>query len=546
MLPKINPTTTEAWKKLKVHHLVYEKANVIELFEADPKRFEKFSFEIEDILFDFSKNIATDKTMELLTELVEECHLSDAITSLFQGEKINETENRAVLHTALRDFSDKEILVDGENIKLLIHAERIRIEKLCEQIHSGSWTGYTGKKIKNIVNIGIGGSDLGSSMVTEALRPYWMENIKPFFISNIDGSNLCEVVDQIDFEETLFIVASKTFTTQETITNSQTVRKMFLEHCKDEAHIEKHFIAITGNKELANTFGIPSENIFEIWDWVCGRFSLWGSMGITIALTIGYNNFEEILKGANSMDEHFEKTEFNKNIPVLMALLSIWYINFFNTRSEAVLAYDHHLSRFKAYLQQGAMESNGKSTDRNGNEIDYQTGVVIWGESGTNGQHSFHQLLHQGTAITPCDFILTVKNKHGLAGHNKKLLANALAQTEALMKGRSREETELVLKDNDKQNICYKTFEGSKPTNTILIKDLTPINLGKLLACYEHKIFVQGVIWNIFSFDQWGVELGKGLSGEKLEAISKTKVAKDFDHSTNGLISKTLDWFKEK
>ncbi|MDD2983073.1 MAG: glucose-6-phosphate isomerase [Crocinitomicaceae bacterium] len=540
MLPKINPTTTKAWKKLKIHHLVYEKANVMELFEADPKRFDKFSFGTEDFLFDFSKNIATDKTMELLTDLAEECQLSDAIDALLKGEKINETENRAVLHTALRDFSDKEILVDGKNIKPLIKAERIRIEKLCEQIHSGSWNGYTGKKIKYIVNIGIGGSDLGSSMVTEALRPYWLENIKPFFISNIDGSNLCEVVDQINFEEALFIVASKTFTTQETITNAQTVRKMFVEHCKDEKHIQKHFIAITGNKELANAFGIPSENIFEIWDWVCGRFSLWGSMGITIALTIGYTNFEELLNGANSMDEHFEKTEFNKNIPVLMALLSIWYINFFNTRSEAVLAYDHHLSKFKAYLQQGAMESNGKSIDRSGNEVDYQTGVVIWGESGTNGQHSFHQLLHQGTEITPCDFILTVKNKHGLAGHNKKLLANALAQTEALMKGRNKEETELVVQDVDKQNVCYKTFQGSKPTNTILIKDLTSKNLGVLLACYEHKIFVQGVIWNIFSFDQWGVELGKGLSGEKLEAIQNKRQTETFDQSTKGLIGQIL------
>ena len=562
MFPKVNPTKTKAWKKLKAHYLTHGSIHMNELFANDEKRFEKFSFEFEDFLFDFSKNIATEETFKLLTDLANECQLPEAISAMFDGEHINETEDRAVLHTALRNFSNEPILVNGENITPLVEQERNRIKELCKEIHSESWTGFTGKKIKTIVNIGVGGSDLGAAMVTEALQPFWEEDMKPLFISNIDGTNLLEALEEIDFEETLFIVASKTFTTQETMTNANTIKELFLEECHEKSFIENHFIAVTGNKEAANEFGIPNENIYEIWDWVCGRFSLWGSMGLSIALTIGYDQFEELLKGANTVDEHFKNEEFDKNIPVIMGLLSIWYINFFNTKSEAVLPYYHYLSKFTAYLQQGAMESNGKSTDRNGLPVDYQTGVVVWGEVGTNGQHSYHQLLHQGTALIPCDFIIPINSQNSLQDHQDKLLSNAFAQTEALMKGRTLEEVEgnttsqinnstnspysasaqqLQEKTTSHKN-NYKVFEGNKPTNSILVKELTPYNLGSLLAVYEHKIFVQGVIWNIFSFDQWGVELGKELSKWKLEVIKSGKLSDEFDVSTNGLLVKASVW----
>jgi glucose-6-phosphate isomerase len=530
MFPKINPTKTKAWKKLKAHYLTHHSMNMNELFEADENRFKKFSIEFEDILFDYSKNIVNDKTIELLVDLANECQLTEAISAMFSGEKINETEDRAVLHTALRNFSNEPILVSGENITPLVEQERKRIKALCQEIHTGNWTGFTGEKIKTIVNIGVGGSDLGAAMVTEALQPFWEEDIQALFISNIDGANLLEALEEIDFEETLFIVASKTFTTQETMTNANTIKELFLEECHDESFIENHFIAITGNKEAANTFGIPNENIYEIWDWVCGRFSLWGSMGMSIALTIGYDQFEELLKGANTVDEHFKNEEFDKNIPVIMGLLSVWYINFFNSKSEAVLPYAHHLSKFKAYLQQGAMESNGKSIDRNGLPVEYQTGVVVWGEVGTNGQHSFHQLLHQGTDLIPCDFIIPINSQNSLQDHQDKLLCNAFAQTEALMKGKAHITNE----------IPFKIFEGNRPTNSILLKELSPHNLGSLLAFYEHKIFVQGVIWNIFSFDQWGVELGKDLSKSKLKAIKKENISNEFDSSTNGLLNSLL------
>ena len=532
MFPKINPTQTKAWKKLKAHYLTHHSMNMNELFENDENRFKKFSIEFEDILFDYSKNIVNDKTIELLVDLANECQLTEAISAMFSGEKINEAEDRAVLHTALRNFSNERILVSGENITPLVEQERKRIKALCEKIHSGNWTGFTGEKIKTIVNIGVGGSDLGAAMVTEALQPFWEEDIQALFISNIDGANLLEALEEIDFEETLFIVASKTFTTQETMTNANTIKELFLEECHDESFIENHFIAITGNKEAANAFGIPNENIYEIWDWVCGRFSLWGSMGMSIALTIGYDQFEELLKGANTVDEHFKNEEFDKNIPVIMGLLSVWYINFYNSKSEAVLPYAHHLSKFKAYLQQGAMESNGKSIDRNGLPVEYQTGVVVWGEVGTNGQHSYHQLLHQGTDLIPCDFIIPINSQNSLQDHQDKLLCNAFAQTEALMKGKAHITNE----------IPFKIFEGNKPTNSILLKELSPYNLGSLLAFYEHKVFVQGVIWNIFSFDQWGVELGKELSASKLKAIQGEHYDNTFDSSTNGVLDKTIEW----
>jgi len=541
VFPKINPTQTKAWKKLKAHYLTHHSMNMNELFDNDVNRFDKFSIEFEEILFDYSKNIANDKTIELLVDLANECQLSAAIQAMFTGEKINETEDRAVLHTALRSFSDEEILVDDENITPLVQEERRRIEKLCNEIHSGKWKGYTGKNIKYIVNIGVGGSDLGPAMVNEALKPYWLDGIKSFFISNVDSANLLEVVSEINFEETLFIIASKTFTTQETFTNANTIKEMFLEECKNEDFIRKHFIAITGNKLAANEFGIPTENIYKIWDWVCGRFSLWGSMGISIALTIGYDNYEELLKGANTADQHFVNEDFNKNIPVIMGLLSIWYINFFNAQSEAVLPYSHHLSKFKSYLQQAAMESNGKNIDRNGLPVNYKTGVAIWGEVGTNGQHSYHQLLHQGTQFILCDFIIPIGTHSTLDDHQNKLICNAIAQTEALLKGRTIKEVD-GLTNTTAKNENYKVFEGNRPSNTILFKKLTPYNLGSLLAFYEHKIFVQGIIWNIFSFDQWGVELGKELSKSKLDSIKNGRNSDEFDSSTNGLLQKLKDW----
>ncbi len=515
-----------------------------ELFDNDVNRFDKFSIEFEEILFDYSKNIANDKTIELLVDLANECQLSAAIQAMFTGEKINETEDRAVLHTALRNFSDEEILVDDENITPLVQEERRRIEKLCNEIHSGKWKGYTGKNIKYIVNIGVGGSDLGPAMVNEALKPYWLDGIKSFFISNVDSANLLEVVSEINFDETLFIIASKTFTTQETFTNANTIKEMFLEECKNEDFIQNHFIAITGNKLAANEFGIPNGNIYKIWDWVCGRFSLWGSMGISIALTIGYDNYEQLLQGANTADQHFVNEDFNKNVPIIMALLSIWYINFFNAQSEAVLPYSHHLSKFKAYLQQAAMESNGKNIDRNGLPVNYKTGVAIWGEVGTNGQHSYHQLLHQGTQFIPCDFIIPIGTHSTLDDHQNKLICNAIAQTEALLKGRTIKEVD-GLANTTEENKNYKAFEGNRPSNTILLKKLTPYSLGSLLAFYEHKIFVQGVIWNIFSFDQWGVELGKELSTSKLEALQGEYNGDAFDSSTNGQLN-FLNNCKEK
>lgn len=542
MLPKINPTKTLAWQKLKKHHLEIKNLHLNDFFKEDENRFQNFSFEFEDFLFDFSKNIANKETIRLLLDLANECQLNEAINAFFSGQNINETEDRAVLHTVLRSFTDNKLITKGENVKPLVINEREKMKSFCEDIHNQTWKGYTGKNIKYIVNIGIGGSDLGASMVTEALRPYWIENISTFFISNVDSSNLFEVLKKINFEETLFIVASKTFTTRETLTNANSVKSLFIESCGDASYIQKHFVAVTGNKAKAEEFGIPNENIFEIWDWVCGRFSLWGSMGLSIALTIGYDNYGNLLKGANKIDNQFQTAEFDKNIPVIMALLSIWYINFFNTQSEAILTYDHYLSKFKSYLQQGAMESNGKSTDRNGLPIDYQTGVVVWGETGTNGQHSFHQLLHQGTPLIPCDFIIPIKNQNDYKSHQKEVLCNALAQTEALMKGRTKQEVLDQSKHLNNRETNYKVFSGNKPSNSILIKELSPYNLGSLIAVYEHKIFVQGIIWNIFSFDQWGVELGKELSSDKLSALKGKKHSTEFDSSTNGLLSKILDW----
>ncbi len=544
MLPRINPTNTQAWFLLKKHHEEeMSRRHMRDLFSADPERFKKFSITFGDILFDYSKNIINPKTLQLLLQLAEDCQLKDAIHDMFAGIKINETENRSVLHTALRNFSDSAILVEGKDIMPRIRKVQNHMKDFCEKIHSGKWKGYTGKKIKYIVNIGIGGSDLGPFMVTEALRPYWKSGIESFFVSNVDGTHIAETLKKVTVEETLFLVASKTFTTQETMTNALSARDWFLESAKDPAHVAKHFVALSTNEKEVTAFGIDIDNMFEFWDWVGGRYSLWSAIGLSIALTIGYENFEQLLKGAFAVDEHFQKEKFDKNIPVLMALLGIWYTNFFGAQSEAILPYDQYMHRFAAYFQQGNMESNGKSIDRSGNPVNYATGPVIWGEPGTNGQHAFYQLIHQGTLMIPCDFIAPAISHNAMGDHHVKLLSNFFAQTEALMNGKSENNVKVELmkankkEDEIKKLAPFKIFEGNKPTNSILVKEITPYTLGSLIALYEHKIFVQGVIWNIFSFDQWGVELGKQLANQILPELTDEQPVSSHDSSTNGLIN---------
>ncbi len=544
MLPKINPTSTQAWFLLQKHHEEeMNRRHMRDLFASDPERFQKFSITLGDLIFDYSKNIINPKTLQLLLQLAEDCKLKDAIHEMFAGIKINETEHRSVLHTALRNFSDTPILVDGKDI--MPHVQRVQqhMKQFCEDVHAGKHRGYTGKKIRFIVNIGIGGSDLGPVMVTEALRPFWKKNIDTFFVSNIDGTHIAEVLKQVRPEETLFLVASKTFTTQETMTNAHTARNWFLEKAGDEAHIAKHFVALSTNEKAVTEFGIDRKNMFEFWDWVGGRYSLWSAIGLSIALTIGYDHFESLLKGAAIADEHFRKEKFDRNIPVLMGLLGIWYTNFFNAQSEAILPYDQYLHRFAAYFQQGNMESNGKHIDRNGNPVNYSTGPVIWGEPGTNGQHAFYQLLHQGTPMIPCDFIAPAISHNPIGDHHDKLLSNFFAQTEALMNGKTEKEVKEELAaegktpDEIKKLTPYKVFDGNKPTNSILLKQIDPQSLGTLIALYEHKIFVQGVIWNIYSFDQWGVELGKQLANKVLPELKGDETVQSHDSSTNGLIN---------
>jgi glucose-6-phosphate isomerase len=544
MLPKINPTTTQAWFLLKKHYEdEMSRRQMKDLFAADADRFHKFSLHIDDTLFDYSKNIIDSKTLHLLLQLAEDCKVKDAAHEMFAGIKINETEHRSVLHTALRNFSDTPILVDGKDIMPLIHRVLAHMKSFCEDIHSGNWKVYSGKKIKYIVNIGIGGSDLGPVMVTEALRPYWKEGIEAFFVSNVDGTHIVETLKKVNAEETLFLVASKTFTTQETMTNAFTAREWFLQHAKDEQYIAKHFVALSTNEKEVTKFGIDKANMFEFWDWVGGRYSLWSAIGLSIALTIGFNNFEQLLKGAYATDKHFRTEKLDKNIPVLMALIGIWYTNFFGAQSEAILPYDQYMHRFPAYFQQGNMESNGKSVDRNGNPVNYTTGPVIWGEPGTNGQHAFYQLIHQGKPLIPCDFIAPAISHNPIGDHHPKLLSNFFAQTEALMNGKNEKmvKEELAkagVSDEDAKKIApFKVFEGNRPTNSFLIKKITPYSLGQLIALYEHKIFVQGVIWNIFSFDQWGVELGKQLAGNILPELTGNDEVKNHDSSTNGLIN---------
>ena len=506
-----------------------------ELFKDDQNRFKKFCFALPEIICDFSKNIVTENTMQLLMELAYECELQKAIKAMFTGEVINGTEGRSVLHTALRNFSGKPVYSEGKDVMPEVKKSWEHMRTFCEKVHSGEWKGYTGKKIKYIVNIGIGGSDLGPVMVTEALKPYWKKDIQPYFVSNIDGTDIAEVLKKITPEETLFLIASKTFTTQETMTNAKTAKEWFLKFAKDKKAVAKHFVALSTNEKDVEEFGIDKENMFVFWDWVGGRYSLWSAIGLSIALTIGYNNFEELLKGAYETDKHFKEKTFEKNIPVLMGLISLWYIDFFGAQSEAILPYDQYMHRFPAYFQQGNMESNGKHMDRNGKKVTYSTGPVIWGEPGTNGQHAFYQLLHQGTPIIPSDFIAPAISHNPLDGHHKILLSNFFAQTEALMNGRSRQE--LKAEKVPESLIPFKEFEGNKPTNSFLITKITPFTLGELIALYEHKIFVQGIIWNIYSFDQWGVELGKQLAKKILPELENNQKITSHDSSTNGLIN---------
>ena len=535
MFPSIKPDQTVSWNKLKAHYQSAKQWHLRQLFKDDPKRFEKFSIKEGDILVDYSKNIITDETLDILLQLADECKVKEAINSMFEGEKINKAEGRQVLHTALRNFSGEPVYANGEDESTEVHAVNKQMKAFANKVHSGEWKGYSGKKIKYIVNIGIGGSDLGPYMVTEALKPYWIEGIQTYFVSNVDATQIIETLKKLDAEETLFLIASKTFTTQETMTNAHAARKWFLNYGA-EKDIPKHFVALSTNEKEVSKFGIDKQNMFVFWDWVGGRYSLWSAIGLSIVLTIGYDNYEQMLRGAYATDNHFRHTPFRKNIPVMLALIGIWYTDFFGTQTEAILPYDQYLHRFPAYFQQGNMESNGKSVDRNGEKVTYSTGPVIWGEPGTNGQHAFYQLLHQGTVMVPCDFIAPAISHNPLGDQHVKLLSNFFAQTEALMNGKTTDENEEDAQ-KDAKSAPYKYFAGNKPTNSILVKQITPYTLGQLIALYEHKIFVQGIIWNIFSFDQWGVELGKALANKILPELESTATVDTHDCSTNGLIN---------
>ena len=551
MFPKNNPTTTQAWLLLKRHYdEEMQRTSLRKLFETDSERFNKFSATFENILFDYSKNIINNKTLQLLLQLADECQLKEGIAAMFAGEKINETENRSVLHVALRNFSDRPYFSDGKDVMPDVQKVRLQMKTFTEKIHSGEWKGYSGKPIKYIVNIGIGGSDLGPFMVTEALRPYWQPGIETYFVSNIDGTHITETLKKVTPDETLFLIASKTFTTQETMTNALTARDWFLKSASDESHVAKHFAALSTNGSEVSKFGIDTENMFEFWDWVGGRYSLWSAIGLSISLTIGFQNFEDLLRGAFKVDEHFRTQKFTENIPVIMALIGLWYTNFFGAQSEAILPYDQYMHRFAAYFQQGNMESNGKSVDRNSYEVNYNTGPVIWGEAGTNGQHAFYQLIHQGTRVIPCDFIAPAISHNPIGDHHIKLLSNFFAQTEALMNGKTEEEVTTELKaagkskEEIKKLVKFKVFKGSKPTNSFLLREITPESLGSLIAMYEHKIFVQGIIWNIFSFDQWGVELGKQLASKILPELENEDEVTAHDSSTNGLVNRYKQYRK--
>lgn len=533
---------TKAWNRLEEYHFSFEDTHLKDLFAADPERFQKYSLKFEEMLVDFSKNLVDEEIMQSLFDLANECGLKEAAESMFNGQKINATEDRAVLHVALRNRSNTPILVDGEDVMPEVNAVLEQMKTFSEDVISGKWKGYSGKAITDIVNIGIGGSDLGPLMVTEALKPY-KNHLNLHFVSNVDGTHIAETLKKVNPETTLFIVASKTFTTQETMTNAITARDWFLKTAKDEAFVKSHFVAVSTNAKAVSAFGIDTKNMFRFWDWVGGRYSLWSAIGLSIVLGIGYENYIQLLEGAHAMDNHFRNTEFNKNIPVILALIGIWYNNFYGAETEAILPYDQYLHCFPAYFQQGNMESNGKYVDRNGEQVDYQTGPIIWGEPGTNGQHAFYQLIHQGTKMIPCDFIAAAINHNQVGDHHPKLLANFFAQTEAMMVGKTAEQVEAELKAAGKSEteiaelLPFKVFLGNIPTNSILVKKLTPRVLGSLIAMYEHKIFVQGIIWNIYSFDQWGVELGKQLANAILPELKNDAPVTGHDSSTNGLIN---------
>ncbi|HBB7591800.1 TPA: glucose-6-phosphate isomerase [Escherichia coli] len=547
-MKNINPTQTAAWQALQKHFDEMKDVTIADLFAKDGDRFSKFSATFDDqMLVDYSKNRITEETLAKLQDLAKECDLAGAIKSMFSGEKINRTENRAVLHVALRNRSNTPILVDGKDVMPEVNAVLEKMKTFSQAIISGEWKGYTGKAITDVVNIGIGGSDLGPYMVTEALRPY-KNHLNMHFVSNVDGTHIAEVLKKVNPETTLFLVASKTFTTQETMTNAHSARDWFLKAAGDEKHVAKHFAALSTNAKAVGEFGIDTANMFEFWDWVGGRYSLWSAIGLSIVLSIGFDNFVELLSGAHAMDKHFSTTPAEKNLPVLLALIGIWYNNFFGAETEAILPYDQYMHRFAAYFQQGNMESNGKYVDRNGNIVNYQTGPIIWGEPGTNGQHAFYQLIHQGTKMVPCDFIAPAITHNPLSDHHQKLLSNFFAQTEALAFGKSREVVEQEYRDQGKDPatldyvVPFKVFEGNRPTNSILLREITPFSLGALIALYEHKIFTQGVILNIFTFDQWGVELGKQLANRILPELKDDKEISSHDSSTNGLINRYKAW----
>ncbi len=543
MLPNINPTETSAWSKLKSH---FEKTKNIQLkdqFEKDAKRFEKFSVTFNDMLIDYSKNRVDETTMKLLFELADEVKLDEAKQQMFGGEKINMTESRAVLHVALRNRSGSSIHFEGKDVMPGINEVLDKIRQFTTKLHAGKLLGYTGKPINTIVNIGIGGSNLGPYMVTEALKPFIKPGFDFHFVSNIDSSDLASKLKVVDPETTLFVISSKTFTTLETMTNANSAREWFLKSAKDQKFVKNHFIAISTNTTAVAEFGIDTDNMFQFWDWVGGRYSLWSAIGMSIACAIGFDNFIKLHEGAEAMDQHFLKTRTSENIPAILGLLGVWYNNFYEAESQAILPYDENLHAFAAYFQQGDMESNGKSIDRNGNKVTYQTGPIIWGEPGTDGQHAFYQLIHQGTKLIPCDFLAAAISQNPLGDHHEKLIANFFAQPEALMKGKSREEVIAEFKskgtpEEDYQPLVpFKVFDGNRPSTSILYKTLDPYTLGVLIAMYEHKIFVQGIIWNIFSYDQWGVELGKQLANKILPELSGKASVSSHDSSTNAMIN---------
>ena len=543
MLNKINPTKTQSWKNLVDHFKEMKGVHMKDLFADDPDRFNKYSIRFNGILVDYSKNIITEDTLKLLLKLTDDVGLRDALNKMFTGESINETEDRAVLHTALRNRINIPVCVNDKNVMPEVNAVLSKMKDFSDKIITGEWKGFTDKKITDIVNIGIGGSDLGPVMVTECLRPYAKEGLEVHFVSNVDGTHITETLKQLNPETTLFLIASKTFTTQETMTNAFAAREWFLKCAKDHAYVAKHFVALSTNIEKVEEFGIDKDNMFVFWDWVGGRYSLWSAIGLSIACYIGYENYAELLQGAFEMDSHFRETPFERNIPVILALIGIWYNNFFGAQTEVILPYDQYMHRFPAYFQQGNMESNGKSVDRSGSRVDYQTGPIIWGEPGTNGQHAFYQLIHQGTKIIPADFLAPAISHNRIGEHHNILLSNFFAQTEALLNGKTKEEAIEELKRDGRSDeeirklYPHKVFEGNRPTNSILFSKLTPRALGSLIVMYEHKIFVQGVIWNIFSFDQWGVELGKQLAKRILPELEDDKQVDSHDSSTNGLIN---------